>query len=67
MVTTLIDLIVALPPIEQAKFYLLLIPTLCYLAEGLICVYTLDFAGAVTWGCYGLANTGLVYKFIFEV
>lgn len=62
----LIDLINALPPIEQIKFYLLLIPTMCYIAEGAICVFTGDLAGAVTWGCYGMANTGLVYKFIFE-
>ena len=45
--------------------WLLIVPTLCYLLSGFLFSLKGDYAGAVTFGAYGVANLGLIWKFIF--
>jgi hypothetical protein len=49
----------------ELKLILLIIPTLCYIGEGILMLYTRDYPGALTWICYGFANVGLTWKFLF--
>ena len=45
---------------------LLLIPMGCYLLESAFCLKRGDYAGAITFAAYGVANIGLIWKFLYS-
>jgi len=45
-------------------FWLLVIPTICYLISGVLMLREGDYAGCLTFGAYGVANCGLIWKFL---
>jgi len=45
------------------SLYLILIPTACYLLEGILSFRRGDMAGFMVFVSYGTANLGLLWKF----
>lgn len=45
--------------------WLLIVPTVCYMLSALIMFLDGDKAGALTFGAYGTANIGLIWRFLY--
>jgi hypothetical protein len=51
--------------LHNAQLFFLIVPTACYFAEAVLFWFSGDKSGALTFGAYGLANVGLIWKFLF--